>query len=174
MADDNDTGDQTGEDAGTLRARFETELASRDRDIAFLKAGIDTETPAGRMFSSAYQGDLTADAIKGNWAEIFPAATGAPTATADEPAPQASTAPLTALERQALLGSSRLADDASTIDIQSDVNPNHAAIGAFYDTLKSGETRDTAGAVALDMLFNAAAKGDKRVLVAEGRVGEDL
>lgn len=43
------------------------------RELAFRKAGVDTDSPAGRMFAKAYEGDLKdIEAIKVGWSEIAP------------------------------------------------------------------------------------------------------
>jgi hypothetical protein len=52
------------------------------RDLAFAKAGIDIDTPKGKMFAKSYEGDLSAADIKAGFEDIF----GAPTAEAPTPA----------------------------------------------------------------------------------------
>lgn len=42
----------------------ETRAAAAERELAFTKAGIDTDDPRQRYFFEGYKGELTADAIK--------------------------------------------------------------------------------------------------------------
>lgn len=53
-------------------AQAEAEAAKRE--LAFVKAGVNTDTPAGRMFARAYEGDLDVDKIRGEYASLFPPA----------------------------------------------------------------------------------------------------
>ena len=46
-----------------LRAQVEA-ASSAARELAFVKAGIDPELPIAKYFVKAYDGDLTADAIR--------------------------------------------------------------------------------------------------------------
>lgn len=86
MADETDT-DQT-EDVSALRkaaeggakARAEAELAKKE--LAFVKAGINTDTKPARALLESYSGELTPDAIKAeaaDWGLIQAAATPEPT-----------------------------------------------------------------------------------------------
>lgn len=45
--------------------------AGRDarRKLAFMDAGIDLDTPTGKLFADAYQGDLTTEAVKAKASE---------------------------------------------------------------------------------------------------------
>lgn len=40
------------------------EAANAKRELAFLKAGIDLESPTGKLFAKAYDGDTSLDAVK--------------------------------------------------------------------------------------------------------------
>jgi hypothetical protein len=40
------------------------QLASLQRESAFMKAGVDLDTPLGKMFAKGYDGELSVDAIK--------------------------------------------------------------------------------------------------------------
>jgi len=44
--------------------RAAAEAAQAKRELAFLKAGIDLDTPQGRLLAKAYDGDPTAEAVK--------------------------------------------------------------------------------------------------------------
>ena len=60
------------------KTEAETELAALKRDMAFDKAGIP-ETGAGALLRKAYDGDLSADAIKRSAEEYGILSTNAPT-----------------------------------------------------------------------------------------------
>lgn len=46
-------------------ARAQAEQATQaTRELAFIKAGIDIESPTGKLFAKAYDGEATPDAIK--------------------------------------------------------------------------------------------------------------
>jgi len=49
------------------RVRAEADAARRE--LAFLKAGIDLESPQGKLFAKAYDGDFTVDAVKASATE---------------------------------------------------------------------------------------------------------
>ena len=40
------------------------EAAAARKELAFLKAGVDTDSPQGKLLAKAYDGELTADAVK--------------------------------------------------------------------------------------------------------------
>ena len=40
------------------------EAANAKRELAFIKAGIDIESPTGKLFAKAYDGETTIDAVK--------------------------------------------------------------------------------------------------------------
>lgn len=49
------------------RVRAEADAARRE--LAFLKAGIDLDSPQGKLFAKAYDGDFTVDAVKASATE---------------------------------------------------------------------------------------------------------
>jgi len=64
------------------------ELENAKRELAFAKAGIDTDTKLGSMLAKTYEGDLTdVEALKAEWNELNPA----PPAQSETPAPDAPT-----------------------------------------------------------------------------------
>jgi len=44
--------------------KAQAEAAQARRELAFLKAGVDLESPLGKLFAKGYDGDLTPDAVK--------------------------------------------------------------------------------------------------------------
>lgn len=60
MERDAEEGRQAKADAAKDRA----EADAAKRELAFLRAGIDLDSPQGKLFAKAYDGDPTADAVK--------------------------------------------------------------------------------------------------------------
>jgi hypothetical protein len=54
------------------------ELTAMKREMAFMKAGVDTDTKAGQLLYKAYDGDLETEAIKAEWLELVPGAAAPP------------------------------------------------------------------------------------------------
>ena len=54
--------------------RAKQEADALRRELAFVKAGVDTSTKLGAMFATAYTGELTEEAVRASWAEILPGA----------------------------------------------------------------------------------------------------
>ena len=44
--------------------KIRAEAESAKRELAFMKAGINLETPQGKLFAKAYDGEFTVDAVK--------------------------------------------------------------------------------------------------------------
>jgi len=57
--------------------KAKAEAAALKRELAMVKAGVDTESPIGKLFARAYDGDVTPEAVKAEWAKI----NGAPVET---------------------------------------------------------------------------------------------
>lgn len=55
---------EEGRQAKADAAKDRAEADTAKRELAFLKAGIDLDTPQGKLFAKAYDGDPTADAVK--------------------------------------------------------------------------------------------------------------
>jgi len=65
-----------------LKAKAEA-AAQAERELAFVKAGVDPSSPMAKYFMKAYDGDLTPDAIKEAAIEAQLIGTAKPAATAD-------------------------------------------------------------------------------------------
>lgn len=71
MSEHTDDQQQQQPDIADLR-RAADEGSRAKRELEMVKAGVDTDSPLGKMFASAYNGELTRDAIKAAWDEIVP------------------------------------------------------------------------------------------------------
>ena len=67
-------------DAADRGKKATQELDAMKREMAFLKAGVDTDTKAGQLLYKAYDGDLETAAIQAEWSELVPEAAGPPPA----------------------------------------------------------------------------------------------
>ena len=125
------------------------------RELAFLKAGIDTESGPGKWFAKAYDGDLTVEAIK---AAAEADGIGAP--TPPEPAPQVQ---IPEDERAQTRERAALATGAEppTGEVPSP-DPKRQALREFQKERDDGARLEDAGAAYFDHLFAAAYTGDKR------------
>jgi hypothetical protein len=170
-----DDGDQ-GADIPALReAAKRGETAARERDqamrkLALVEAGVDTRSPVGKLFTEAYKGALTEDAIKEAWAELAPAASvlppETPAPTAPEPTPEA-------LEETS---SRRILTSAGAGDTPNETpppDPVKAGYDEFQARMQKGEGRDVAAGSVFAHLIDAANHGDERA-TWEGWKKEDM
>lgn len=138
------------------------EANAAKRELAFLKAGVDTDTPLGKVFVKAYDGELTADAIKGEWEALG--------ATPTKPEVEVPAIPdeerASTRERQSLAGGSQ-GDTGETPEVPVRGQDGRAARVA-RDAMANGAGRDTALGVMFNQIAQAAARGDQSVLVQPG------
>lgn len=148
-------------------------LEAAQREIAMLRAGVDTSHPGYEMFSANYSGKNEPGAIQEAWTSIFGAATP-PAPPAPEAQPPAETAPpanpdgsdpalvaqLTDLQNQrGVLGTGATAPgEEPSIDPQVDM------LKTFHAARKSGSNMEQAQAAGFAKVFTAAAEGDARVV----------
>jgi len=151
------------------RGREATKRADKlERELAFSRAGIDTETPLGRMFADAYKGELDKEAVKAAWSEIAGAAGG----NAQEPPAQQEEKQVEQSEtderRRLTTGGA-----GETPHEQPDPDPVQSGYKNFQERLRDGEPREKAAGSVFGALIGAAAKGDKRAIFS-GWSDEDL
>lgn len=127
------------------------EAAKLQRELAFAKAGVDTDSKLGQMLFKTYEGDLDVEAIKAEAAEIG-IGQPAPTPPAEDPAERAQTR-----ER------SNLASEVGTPH-SHEANPYTLAESAFKEAKRNGDPTDIAFGAALAHIFEAAQRGDSRVI----------
>lgn len=139
--------------------KAKADLASARRELAMVKAGVDTDSPLGAMFVKAYDGEADVETIKTQWAAIAPAAATAEVTipTPDEPNLADGEAASTA-ERQALAAN-------SPADAPVDVDPNVTALDVHRGVIAKGGTNDDALSSMFETIVGAAHSGDPRVLV---------
>lgn len=178
-------GDQTLDDVdGThvriprdnIRAMERDARAARDatadadnarRELAFVKAGVDTDTKLGKLLLTSYDGELNAEEIRREALEI-----GAIKAEGETPPPPAevpgqgnpnANTPGEDLgstgERQGL-AQGGVGDDGKVPEPE----PKKAALDAGFEALDTGAPRDAAMGVMFGKLVGSAASGDDRVV----------
>ena len=67
-------------DAADRGKKATQELDAMKREMAFLKAGVDTDTKVGQLLYKAYDGELDTQSIQAEWSELVPAAAAPPPA----------------------------------------------------------------------------------------------
>lgn len=136
-------------------SKAKREADALKRELALTKAGIDTDSAIGKLFAKGYEGELTADAVKTAWAEVNPAAAPEPVSedTVTDPGERNSTQERTNLAS----GANQSADPPA--------DPREEGRKAGLKVMMDGGSREEGMATHFQHLVDAAAKGDKRVLV---------
>lgn len=139
-------------EAETARTEAD-ELRAQNRALTFQAAGVDLESPVGKLFDKAYEGDLTVDAVKAGWSEVAPQ--GAPTPADDGPTPE---------ELASQQARTALTTGGTPPGQEPSVDPWTDATAGYRADREKGVPADAAQANALSKVFQAAYDGDKRVL----------
>lgn len=162
MADQNDN--QNQDDIKTLRERAEAATAAEaaaeaaKRELAFVKAGIDTESKLGGLLFKTYEGELTKDALQAEAKELG-------LFKDEETKPPAKS---TASEDEKRQTRQREEMSSETEDPVLDEHVNiEQAYSEFHKARKGGATQDEASTVVLGKIFEGAAKGQEEFLVKD-------
>ena len=157
--------DTSAENFAALRA---TNDATK-RENAFLRAGVDVDSPQGKLLMKGYEGALEVDAIKAYRDEIFPAATPAAEPAADptpDPAPDPDPYAQETAGAQAMRDA--LAGQGAPGQIDTDPpakNKVDETYEAYYADRRNGVPQDRATLGAIDRFIVAAAEGNTDVLL---------
>jgi hypothetical protein len=135
-------------------------LAAARRENALLKSGIDLEHPTGQLFAQSYDGELTVDALRAEAARYsVPLRGQAPaTPTTGTQVVEETIEPTGTAERMAL-------SDGSPADTGEDKDPRQISNEHFDKRMAEGLPREDAAAESLNILAQAAMRGDSRVIV---------
>lgn len=134
------------------------------RENAFLKAGVDGDSPIGKFFTENYKGDLTPDAVSKAWTELAPAVpapTPEPTTATTVPAP--SDEP-TAEELAQAAARTALTTGASAPGAEPEIPAGQAMLQTFQEAKAKGRPTQAAQRQGLQVLFDRAAQGDATAL----------
>ena len=141
-------------DAADRGKKATQELDAMNREMAFLKAGVDTDTKAGHLLYKAYDGDLETAAIQAEWSELVPgAAAPPPAATVD------------ATDTQVAGQRRDLAGDSVPPENQTE-SPYDAGHREFRTMMDEGRPKEDSAARFVHTVLEAAggADPDQRVL----------
>lgn len=156
-----------------MRAAYEAEKASRKeaedqlaasavtaKENAFLRAGVDLESPMGRLLFNGYAGEVEVDKIKAFVSEIGPQAPAASGPTDAE------------REQQRLRDG--LVGDAPPPPVDENPDPWEEGFDRFRERVDKGASRENASAEVFDRVITAAVNGDPRVVYNAERWREDF
>ena len=158
MADNQDPGGiKELRDAAERGKKATQELDAVKREMAFLKAGVDTDTKAGQLLFKAYDGELETGLIQAEWSELVPAAAAPP------PEPETVDATDTQVEQQR----QDLAGDSVPPEHQTE-SPYDAGHREFREMMDAGRPKEDSAARFIHTVLEAAGgdNPDQRVVQA--------
>ena len=140
-------------DAADRGKKASQELDSMKREMAFLKAGVDTDTKVGQLLYKAYDGELDTESIQAEWSELAPAAATPPSE------PDTTDDARVSSERQALAG------DSVPPENQTE-SPYDAGHREFKEMMDAGRPKEDSAARFVHTVLEAAggANPDPRVI----------
>ena len=144
-------------DAAERGKKATQELDAMKREMAFLKAGVDTDTKAGQLLYKAYDGELETELIQAEWQELVPGAAVPP----PEPETVDATDTQVAEQRRDLAG------DSVPPENQTE-NPYDAGHRAFKEALDAGRPHEDSAARFVHTVLEAAGGGDPDQRVVSG------
>ena len=126
------------------------------REMAFMKAGVDTDSKAGQLLFKAYDGELDTEAIQAEWQELAPSSV-----PVEQPEPAQDTVNETdtqvADQRQAL------AEDSVSVEASTQ-SPYEQGFQEFKTAYDSGRSKEDSAARFVHTVLEAAGQGDERVV----------
>lgn len=160
MAETNDN--QNQDDIKALREKADSATAAQAdavaarRELAFVKAGIDTESKLGGLLFKTYEGDLTKDALQAEAKELglFREEETTP--------PGKASAEETKQTRQREELSSESEDPVKDESVNIE-----QAFSEFHKARKAGATQDQASTAVLGSIFKGASEGQEEFLVKD-------
>lgn len=171
--DDDDDQSPEGEKFRDMRRkankadRLEKELAEAragERELAFYRAGLkpeDLNTPVGQMFARAYDGELTAEAVTAAWSALGAVVAPEPD---DDVIPAEEQA--ASRERQTLASGGQ--GDTGVAPPKPVRGEEGAAVQAGRQALAGGASREDAMGSTFRALTDAAAQGNREVILPFG------
>ena len=135
-------------------ARAETE--SFRRELAFMKAGVDTESKLGKLLLKTYEGELTVEAIQVEARDVgaFLPDRGVNGEIADD------------RERSQSRERMNLSSESGPVGgTAGSAHPNEVAREAFDAAMRAGDPRDIAAGAAFAEILKAAHRGDERIFL---------
>ena len=146
MADNQDPGGiKELREAADRGRKASQELDTMKREMAFLKAGVDTDTKAGQLLYKAYDGELETAAIQAEWSELVPAAAAPP------PEPET----VDATDTQVAEQRRELAGDSVPPEHQTE-SPYDAGHREFKEMIAQGRPKEDSAARFVHTVLEAA------------------
>lgn len=148
-------------------AELEGQVAGAEqaaRENVFLRAGVDLDSPLGKLLFDGYKGEMTKEAVVAAWAGIQPAEATPPPAEEGQPNE--------AIERQER--HEALVNGSIAPGTEPDPHPMEEAYRIFHAGMKKGRSREKASRPALEHIVAAAANGDERVIFDPVRWREEM
>ena len=126
------------------------------REMAFMKAGVDTDSKAGQLLFKAYDGELDTEAIQAEWQELAPSPV---------PVEQPELAQDTVNETDTQVAGQRqaLAEDSVSVEATTQ-SPYEQGFQEFQKSYDSGKPKDESVARFVHTVLEAAGQGDERVI----------
>ena len=158
MADNQDPGGiKELRDAAERGKKATQELDAMKREMAFMKAGVDTDTKAGQLLFKAYDGELETELIQAEWSELVPAAAAPP------PEPET----VDATDTQVAEQRRELAGDSVPPGTQTE-SPYDAGHREFKTMMDAGRPKEDSAARFIHTVLEAAGgdSPDQRVVQA--------
>lgn len=168
MSNDNATDDQTPVEGDNLKLLREAADRAKavpglERELAFAKAGIDTDTKLGKMLLATYDGELTKEAIT---AEATDIGLIKPAGSEQAPPPNPEEAArLAEQQRQQQMQQQMQGGQPAGAEPPPEGDPYETALGNFHKDRKNGMTEENAGLAAIDRILDQAGQGNKAVLL---------
>ena len=162
--------------------KLETEKGALARELAFTKAGFDTDHPLVANLMTTYGGELTKDAVKAHMdglkvTELVTAGTAPVVEGQGDGGPgegQQQGGEQTGVQGAGQQTATRLATvegGEAGGSVPTD-DPRMVGLTKAFDAMDKGMGREAASQLFMQEIFGAAAKGDARVLIAERKGGE--
>ena len=134
-------------------------IAERDllkREVAFMKAGVDTDSKAGQLLFKAYDGELDTESIKSEWQELAPS----PDPVSEpEPAKEA----ITETDVKVMEERKVLADESVSVEATTQ-SPYEQGFQEFKKAYDAGTPKEDSAARFVHTVLEAAGQNDERVL----------
>ena len=144
-------------DAADRGKKASQELDQMKREMAFLKAGVDTDSKAGQLLFKAYDGDLDTDLIKAEAEELGILKDAAPP---PPPEPENSEADVRVAQERRDLAADQIAPEKQT---ESPYDVGHRQ---FQEMLDAGRPKEDSAARFIHTVLEAASgdNPDSRVI----------
>lgn len=144
-----------------------------EREVAMLKAGVDTTTRKGKAFMATYEGDLDdLEALQADAKDFDPAilrvAQSQSASSEGAPPAEGATTTTTPTEPTGTAVRTALADGAIPADAAKG-DPRQESMEAARKALKEGRAQDVSLGEMIAMRARAVANGDLAALGADGR-----